>query len=95
MTKRKPLQKHTGVSGGSYNYQQETERKKKSIGFNLGDSYGKHGRRVKSYYVTADNWHHKQLTHGPAHGYRGVKEAKKFTHSKYPHTWMKFKVQKT
>ena len=95
MAKRPGIRKHTGVSAGSYNFQQEQERKKGSIQFNVGPDRGKRGHDLNAYYVSAEDWHHKELSHGPARGQVGVKEAKKVTRKHYPHRWMKFHIQRT
>jgi len=91
--KRPELKKHTGVSAGSYNFQQEHERTKGSVGFNTGPDTGKRGHHLKTYYVTAENWHHKQLSHGQTRGQAGVREGKRITHKAYPHTWKKFTIR--
>lgn len=92
MTKRKPIVKNQGISGSHYDYYQEQERRKHSIGFNVGPDTSKTGR-MKSYYVTSEDWHHKQLSHGMARGQKGVKEAKRFTRNKYPHMWIKYNIR--
>jgi hypothetical protein len=91
MPKRKPIKKHVGASASYYEHQDKYEREKGSVGFNTGPEYSKTGR-MKSYYVTSEDWHHKQLSHGMARGHVGVKAAKRFTHGKYPHKWVKFHV---